>query len=228
MVLLFYVLLPIPILGRMMIPPVPYSNYNQLEKSKINVDVFYESLCPDSKNFFLNTLSPTLSQFSPYISVTLVPYGKAKLTRREPTYQFSCQHGSDECQGNLYHNCAQKYITDQGAKIRFISCMFENVLPSRSSKPDWLAISRHCTEQLGLAGELGSLYNCAVDLEGRQLHYKAGLRTGSREFIPTVEMSGGREMGKVVLDTRMKVKNLVKEICDLYKILYGVSLQPCL
>ena len=84
MVLLFYVLLPIPIIGRMMIPPVPYSNYNQLEKSKVNVDVFYESLCPDSKNFFLNTLSPTLSQFSPYISVTLVPYGKAKLTRREP------------------------------------------------------------------------------------------------------------------------------------------------
>ena len=53
------------------------------------------------------------------------------------------------------------------------------------------------------------------------------MRTGAREFIPTVEMSGGRELGKVVLDSRAKVKKLVAKFCDLYKRLYGELVQPC-
>ena len=60
-----------------------------------------------SKNFFVDTLEPVLSQFNQFISITLVPYGKAKLTKSSSPYQFSCQHGPVECQGNIYHNCAQ-------------------------------------------------------------------------------------------------------------------------
>ena len=211
----------------MIIPPLPYSYSEQRKENQVNVEIFYESLCPDSKNFFVDTLSPIISQFRPYISITLVPYGKAKTTKTQQSYQFSCQHGSAECQGNLYHNCAQKYITDQVSKIRLISCMFEKTSTSMSTGPDWDTVSRQCTDQWGLSGQLSSLYNCAVDLEGRQLHYQAGMRTGAREFIPTVEMSGGRELGKVVLDSRAKVKKLVAEFCDLYKRLYGELVQPC-
>ena len=132
MVFLYLLLLPLPILGRMIIPPLPYSSSEQMKDHQVNVEIFYESLCPDSKNFFVDTLSPIISQFRPYISITLVPYGKAKTTKTQQSYQFSCQHGSAECQGNLYHNCAQKYITDQVSKIRLISCMFEKTSTSMS------------------------------------------------------------------------------------------------
>jgi len=229
--ILAWLLIPLPILGRMMIAPMPYS-YSAREKENKNhlqVDVFYEALCPDSKNFFLDTLSPTLHQFNQinqYISVTMVPYGKAQTTQTNP-YQFSCQHGSQECQGNLYHNCAQKYIKNQSLRIKFISCMFEAVLPSMSSSLDWYQIAGECSEQLGLSSQLGRIKTCATDLEGSQLHYQAGLLTGSRTFIPTVEMSAGGKGVKMVLDSREMVRNLGKEICDLYKRSYGKTLQPC-
>ena len=210
-------------------PPWSYSYSGKTGQgpNKINVDVFYEALCPDSKNFILNTLSPAFSLFSPHLSVTLWPYGKAMTTQTEPNYEFRCQHGSAECEGNLYHNCAEKYIKDQGMKIRFLSCMFENVLPSVSSTPDWNQIASQCSDREGVSGLLGQLYNCAVDLEGRQLHYQAGLRTGTREFIPSVEIIVGREGGRLVLDTRKRVGNLVEELCILYQKQTGDVVQPC-
>ena len=73
---------PLPIVGRMMIPPLPYSSSSGQENdSELKVEIFYEALCPDSKNFFVDTLEPVLSQFNQFISITLVPYGKAKLTK---------------------------------------------------------------------------------------------------------------------------------------------------
>jgi interferon, gamma-inducible protein 30 len=39
--------------------------------------VFYETLCPDSRGFFINQLLPTVERAPDIFTVTLVPYGKA-------------------------------------------------------------------------------------------------------------------------------------------------------
>jgi interferon gamma-inducible protein 30 len=39
------------------------------------------------------------------VNITIVPYGNAHETydSTTQTYQFTCQHGPDECVGNLIH-----------------------------------------------------------------------------------------------------------------------------
>ena len=39
------------------------------------------------------------------MNISFVPYGNARETYRPETklYQFYCQHGADECYGNLIH-----------------------------------------------------------------------------------------------------------------------------
>lgn len=45
------------------------------------VMVFYEALCPDSKNFILKQLEPTFSKASSIIDFQLIPYGKATVCK---------------------------------------------------------------------------------------------------------------------------------------------------
>lgn len=43
------------------------------------MEVFYEVLCPDSRHFVLNQLSPAAEKLADYIDVHYEPYGKAQV-----------------------------------------------------------------------------------------------------------------------------------------------------
>lgn len=43
----------------------------------MTLDVYYESLCPDSRNFLVNQLEPNWKNMSPYTDLRLIPFGKA-------------------------------------------------------------------------------------------------------------------------------------------------------
>ena len=51
------------------------------------------------------------------VNITFVPYGNAKELYRPETklYQFYCQHGAEECYGNLIQTCVINFYpkTDQ-------------------------------------------------------------------------------------------------------------------
>ena len=215
---------------RMMIPPLHYDNqiayFSDNESKKLRVDVYYESMCPDSKNFIQNALAAIMPSFASFMSVTLIPFGKAETVQISPQFQFRCQHGPEECEGNLFHNCAQKYISNDVKRVGFVSCLFNDIF---NVKMNWQNTAKQCSIREGVESYFASIFNCAIDLEGRQLHHQAGQRTGKKHFIPTVEISiGGRESGKVVLDTRDKVTNLKPMVCDLYLKLHGEPFEPCI
>lgn len=43
--------------------------------------VYYESLCPDSKAFIVDQLTPTVrGNLGKYVDLTLVPYGKSSVS----------------------------------------------------------------------------------------------------------------------------------------------------
>ena len=48
----------------------------------MNIAVYYESLCPDSRRFIINGLSQVISNpnFRQITNIILVPYGKANVT----------------------------------------------------------------------------------------------------------------------------------------------------
>ncbi len=64
-------------------------------------------------------------QVLPIMNLTLVPYGNAKELFRNETklWQFTCQHGVDECWGNLFQSCLINYFPNVNQHFPFIQCM---------------------------------------------------------------------------------------------------------
>merc|ERR1712180_317387 len=60
----------------------------------LNIDLYYESLCPDSTRFIADQIPETWSALKEDISINFVPYGFAKTTERpDGSFTFQCQHG---------------------------------------------------------------------------------------------------------------------------------------
>ncbi len=71
----------------------------------MNFSLYYETLCPYCRQFIAQQLFKAYNTILDIINITIVPYGNAHeiydaTTRR---YEFTCQHGADECVGNLIH-----------------------------------------------------------------------------------------------------------------------------
>ena len=98
----------------------------------LNIGVYYESLCPDSRNFINSQISKVFKKYQQFTNITLVPYGKANVflipwffiynslnlgitlkftwDESKKEWYFQCQHGPNECYGNKLHVCI--YIWD--------------------------------------------------------------------------------------------------------------------
>jgi interferon gamma-inducible protein 30 len=71
----------------------------------VNFTLYYETLCPYCRQFIVGQVSKAYQTILDIVNITLVPYGNAHETYQPATqrYQFVCQHGADECLGNLIH-----------------------------------------------------------------------------------------------------------------------------
>ena len=60
---------------------------------------------PTVDNFTIGQLSKAYETIFDIINITFVPYGNAHETLNSSSqlYEYVCQHGSDECLGNLIH-----------------------------------------------------------------------------------------------------------------------------
>lgn len=47
---------------------------------QIKVDVYYESLCPDSQKFLTEQLYPNSKIFAEQLDIKLIPYGKSSVS----------------------------------------------------------------------------------------------------------------------------------------------------
>ncbi|KAG8230959.1 hypothetical protein J437_LFUL003917 [Ladona fulva] len=173
----------------------------------VKVTVFYEALCPDSRNFFIRQLLPSYEKAPHLLDVVLVPYGKAKTQllpgegRDEGILHFSCQHGPVECQANKVHACAIKYVKKPDI-LKYITCMI-----SDNTSPE--EIGRTCAMVLGI--DWLPIQTCSTTLEGDILLRDYGEATHSLRphvsFIPTVLLDGNQDRQAAIL------KDLFKEIC---------------
>ncbi|GIY75851.1 GILT-like protein 1 [Caerostris extrusa] len=176
---------------------------------KVNLDVYYETNCPDSMRFIVNQLSPTFRDLEDIVDVRLIPFGKAQALY-DPTsnkYEFQCHHGFAECYGNTVQGCAISLYPDVETHLNFISCMESYPRPSDSGQKcarrqslDWRKISK-----------------CADGEEGKQILFRNGELTKSLQpavtFVPWININ------KVHTDSiqRNSLRNLKSVICDEYK-----------
>jgi len=105
---------------RGLILPLLFSFFNSYS-SKIRIDVYYESFCPDSQKFITEQLDPAFDSgvMQRYFDVNLNSYGKPangepKKAKNETTglYDFTCQHGPEECNGNFVHKCLTELLRE--------------------------------------------------------------------------------------------------------------------
>lgn len=174
--------------------------------ARVRVDFYYEVLCPDSRSFLLYQLAPAWEELRDIFSINYIPYGKAQTYGEDDRLRFSCQHGPVECQGNIWHACAAKYIGSPDTRLDYIKCMInDNYNPYRAA----LRCSREVTV------DWPAISVCAQGKEGLLLHSLAGQRTHALRpkvtFIPTIELDGAQ------LYQRDVRRHLKRNLCTLHK-----------
>ena len=188
-------------------PPFPHGIYglqhaiehlpNDLSKYEpVNITIFFESLCPDSRNFFETQLYPLVSHNSipkQLYNLEFVNYGNAYTTYDHGTksYRFRCQHGSSECNGNMYQICHDYIVRNTTETLTFINCMFEELFSGMSVSDS----ASRCIQPLEVASQpLFNAWKMCFDTIAPALHAHEGARTDALEprhtFIPWVIFDG--------------------------------------
>lgn len=111
-------------------------NKNETIPSKmLNLSVYYEAKCPNSRDFFRDHLVPNYRLLGQYLKLDLVPFGKAHLEKRKvpnsirnfaPNFglEFKCQHGADECWANRIQSCVIG-LKGESIGLDYVNCMFQ-------------------------------------------------------------------------------------------------------
>lgn len=191
-------------------PPAGYREAEQdfevVSHPPMQVVVYYEALCPDSRYFVLKQLVPTYEKLHTIMTISFVPYGKAQTTEKDGKYVFTCQHGPVECRANMVHACVTNIVHDEAKQLNIISCMID-----KNDQP--VKVGEKCMEKFG--EPWSDVAKCVDSDKGPSILKHMGDMTHSLRprvtFIPTVEIDGS-------LSEQSQIQqNLLKVLCRRYK-----------
>ncbi|RWS25594.1 gamma-interferon-inducible lysosomal thiol reductase-like isoform X1 [Leptotrombidium deliense] len=175
--------------------------------AKVEITVYYETHCPDSKDFIKNQLYPTYEKIAEIMDIILVPFGKATYTETNGSVTFECQHGVKECRGNMLQSCMKNIYKDIAKVLPVVYCMEKRISPEKALKA--------CTAQTTLNATVIS--NCANSSEGERYLLEEGKRTKSLSpalsFVPSITINS------VYSRTQQSeaLRDLRKVVCKEYK-----------
>ncbi|XP_055337344.1 gamma-interferon-inducible lysosomal thiol reductase-like [Paramacrobiotus metropolitanus] len=182
------------------------------------VDVYYEALCPDSVDFIVKQLYPTMQSIGHIANVSLIPYGFATETFVDGQWVFKCQHGPKECKANIIQSCAIHFL-DPGPgsylhrvkdtvpkEIEFVNCMESSEDPSTAGPK--------CAKKQRI--KYGPISACAKGSEGNYLQHIMAQKTEALNpqpgFIPWINFNGAHTEA----NQDRALQDLTGLVCDLY------------
>jgi len=93
--------------------------------TKVQVSLYYETLCPSCRKFVSGTLFSAASKLGDIMNLSLFPWGNAKLL---PDGSIRCQHGPDECTLNRLETCLLNFVPAKEA-MPALKCIESSILP---------------------------------------------------------------------------------------------------
>ena len=182
-----------------------------IPKSKaqlVSFTLYTESLCPDCTDFMEKQLCPAFKDVGSIMNLGFVPYGNAKEQQQGDKWEFTCQHGPEECYGNLIQTCAIHYHPDSTVYFPFIYCVQSSSnLPSESAPI--------CASKFGLSYD--EIQSCVDGPLGNSLEHEMALKTDAlqppHDHVPWVTLNGVHT-DEIQSEAE---NNLIKLICETYQ-----------
>uniref|UniRef100_A0A3B4AWF1 Gamma-interferon-inducible lysosomal thiol reductase n=1 Tax=Periophthalmus magnuspinnatus TaxID=409849 RepID=A0A3B4AWF1_9GOBI len=173
----------------------------------VKVELYYESLCPACRNFIGSILYPTFVLLGDIMDLTLVPYGNAQESFDGGKYIFKCQHGEQECLGNMIEACMLN-LTSSDAFLP-IYCM--------EASGDVVKAAQPCVELFAPDLSWERLMKCVNGDLGNQIMHQNALKTQalkpSHNYVPWITINGVHTE-----DLQDKAFSaLVPLVCNMYK-----------
>lgn len=180
---------------------------NDVQSSKVSVEIYVEALCIDSKNYMREQVLPAYERLgTSIVNFSIVSFGNAEFASDHTS--ITCQHGAAECDANAYQQCASFVYDDNVTRyLPFLACLFEtlpmghrddlfdvSVFASCSGSLHWPSL-RKCHDSPGLVTKLQQQAASATPAE--------------HTYVPWVVIDG--------IHVDETSGNLVDMICDAYK-----------
>ncbi|KAG1969616.1 gamma-interferon-inducible lysosomal thiol reductase [Pimephales promelas] len=183
-------------------------NVTKPNADKVNVSLYYESLCPGCRGFLAGQLVPTYIMLSDIMNIDLVPYGNAQEKEDQGKYTFVCQHGEGECQGNMIETCLLDQLgLDEALLVIF--CMESGANVLKAAQP--------CLGVYKPEKTWDSVMKCVTGDQGNKLMHGNAVKTNAlkppHEYVPWITINGEHTE-----DLQNKAMNsLFSLVCSLYK-----------
>ena len=165
-----------------------FISFSNQQKYVPKIQVYVESLCPDCmdfigrsfKKYYETVEKPNLAD------IEFIPFGNANESYNNDTkkWEFSCQHGENECYGNLIETCI---IQLMGRKSSYdaIICIEDNIL---AYEKDFNKTMDYCF------GDDPTLYDqikeCVASDLGNFYQHQMAQKTADHRWVPWIVVDG--------------------------------------
>ena len=156
-----------------------------VEDQKVHIDIYEESECPACNYLTITSFKKAFytEGFEKIANVSMYEYGNAKEEKIGNKWVFTCQHGEQECYGNLMMSCAQAHYS-QHNYLAFDICV-EEAANFKNGGPA-------CAKKLGLNFTL--VDTCMTTDEGNRVQHEVAVKTNNlnppHQYTPWILVNG--------------------------------------
>ncbi|NWS12918.1 GILT reductase, partial [Pachyramphus minor] len=162
----------------------------------VQLSLYYESLCPACREFLVLELFPTwLLLPSEMLNITLVPYGNAEERNISGKWDFQCQHGPEECLGNMIEACLMHEAKNFSTYFPVIFCLESGSSVTKNLEAHPMCpLSWQCLQIYAPELDRGRIAACVQGDTGMALMHQNAQLTKAldppHQFVPWIVING--------------------------------------